>query len=158
MKLIPLILLLTLNAVAQEDKKVMEPIRLLFEGMKKSDSAMVHRAFHAQINFFTVLTDPKTNLPLLRRDEFKGFLVSIGTPHKEAYNEMIWSPKIEIDDNLAQVWGSYAFYLGKTFHHCGVDAFQLFKDATGQWKIFQLADTRQTVGCVIPAEISEQMK
>ena len=74
MKLIPLILLLTLNAVAQEDKKVMEPIRLLFEGMKKSDSAMVHRAFHAQINFFTVLTDPKTNLPLLRRDEFKGFL------------------------------------------------------------------------------------
>ena len=158
MKLLPFILLISLNTVAQEDKKVMEPINLLFEGMKKSDSAMVHRAFHSQVNFYSVVTDPRTNQPLLRSDALKGFLVSIGTPHKEVYNEMIWSPKIEIDDNLAQVWGSYAFYLGKTFHHCGVDAFQLFKDTRGQWKIFQLADTRQTVGCVIPDEVSDEMK
>ncbi len=71
---------------------------------------------------------------------------------------MIWDPKIEIDGNLAQAWTQYAFYVGKKFSHCGVDAFQLFKGTDGTWKIFQLADTRQKEGCKIPKEISEQFK
>ena len=36
------LLLLSFTARAQDDKKVMEPINAMFEGMKRGDSAMVH--------------------------------------------------------------------------------------------------------------------
>jgi len=56
------------------------------------------------------------------------------------------------------VWASYAFYLGKKFNHCGVDAFHLVKSEDGEWKIFHLADTGQKEGCNIPKKIGNQFK
>ena len=58
---------------------------------------------------------------------------------------------MRIDDNLATVWNQYAFYLGDTLHHCGVDAFQLFRSSDG-WKIIQVSDTQRTEGCEGPPE------
>ena len=160
MKLLPALLLMlsSLTAIAQEDQKVMEPINLLFEGMKKGDSAMVHSAFRPAPTFYTVSVNSKTNQPVLKVDRFVDFLKAIGAPHKDVWNEVIWSPKIEVDGNFAQVWAPYAFYANKTFSHCGVDAFHLFKDGSGKWKIFHLADTRQVAGCIVPESISSQFK
>ncbi|MEJ0055722.1 MAG: nuclear transport factor 2 family protein [Bacteroidota bacterium] len=150
--------LISITATAQEDKKVMEPIHRLFEGMKKGDSAMAHQAFRPSPTFYTVLIDSKTNQPVLKVDVFADFMKAIGTPHKDVWNELIWSPKIEIDGNFAQVWVPYGFYVNSTFSHCGVDAFHLFKDGNGQWKIFHLADTRQKQGCNVPKEVTDQLK
>jgi hypothetical protein len=58
---------------------------------------------------------------------------------------------------LAQAWCDYAFYVDKSYSHCGVDAFQLFKGKDG-WKIFHLADTRRKTGCTIPKEIQDKHK
>lgn len=139
-----------------EQVAVMEPINNLFEGMNKGDSAMVHKAFTEDVGFATIGNDKEGN-PKLTRGSLQRFLVAMGTPHKEIYSEPIWDVKIEIDGNFAQVWAKYAFYLGKELHHCGVDAFQLFKGADG-WKIFQLADTRQPEGCVVPKAIQDRFK
>ncbi len=157
-KYIFILSMLSFVANAQENDKIMEPIHQLFTAMEKGDSASAHNAFYGNPTFKTVLIDSKTNQPVLRTDGFAGFLKSIGTPHAEVYHELIWSPVVQIDGNFAQVWTPYAFYLGKTFHHCGVDAYHLFKDANGKWKIFNLTDTRQTVGCNVPKEVSEKMK
>ena len=156
MKLLPVFFMFSCSLLAQEDKKVMEPINQLFEAMKKGDSAMAHKAFHAVTKLYTVFID-KTGQPILKGEAVSGFLKAIGSPHKEVWNELIWSPKIETDGNFAQVWAPYAFYIDKTFSHCGVDAFQLFKDSSGQWKIFHLADTRQKEGCKVPGEVREQL-
>ena len=118
---------------------------------------MVHGAFHTTQTLSTVFMD-SNNQPAFKAGTLTDFLKAIGTPHKEVYNELIWSPKIEIDGNFAQVWVNYAFFAGKTFSHCGVDAFHLFKNASGQWKIFTLADTRQKIGCNVPMEVSNLMK
>jgi hypothetical protein len=64
---------------------------------------------------------------------------------------------IKIDGDFAQAWCDYAFYVGKNFSHCGVDAFQLHKTKEG-WKIFHLADTRRRSGCVVPKEIEDKFK
>lgn len=158
MKLTLVFCLLSFLTTAQDVKKVMEPVHLLFDGMKKGDSAMVRRSFHSTLTFNTVTVDLKTNEPVLRTETAEHFLKAIGTPHQEVYNELIWSPKINVDGNFAQVWVNYAFFLGKTFSHCGVDAFQLFKDAGGQWKIFSVADTRHKTGCNVPKGVSDQLK
>ncbi len=137
---------------------VMKPVKILFEGMQKGDSAMTRKAFSTSVTMATVGTD-KSGKPFIKNESsINDFLKAIGTPHAEIYNEMIWDEKISVDGNFAQVWTSYAFYLGKKFSHCGVDAFHLVKGADAEWKIFHLADTRQKEGCKIPAKISKQFE
>lgn len=154
-------LVCTLSLVAQtssEKADVMIPINNLFRGMKQGDSSIVQNAFSMKVTMATISTN-KDGTPSIRHEAtLDGFLRAVGTPHPDVWSEMIWDPKIEIDGNLAQAWTPYAFYVGKKFSHCGVDAFQLFKGTDGTWKIFQLADTRQKEGCKIPKEISEQFK
>ena len=106
----------------------------------------------------TIGTDKNRSPFINHESSINDFLKAVGTPHAEVYNEMIWDEKILIDGNFAQVWTSYAFYLGKKFNHCGVDAFHLVKSATGDWKIFHLADTRQKEGCKVPSTISKQFE
>jgi hypothetical protein len=125
--------------------------------MEKGDSAKVHSAFATQVTMATILRD-KNNTPVIRNESsIADFLKAVGTPHSEIWYEEIWSVKVQIDGDFAQAWCDYAFYVGNTFSHCGVDAFHLFKGKDG-WKIFHLADTRRKDNCSIPADIQAKHK
>lgn len=137
---------------AAEKSAVYEPINLLFTGMNRGDSAMVRKAFMPNPVMATVSNDKDGNATM-RYGDFQKFLNAVGTPHAQAWSEPVWEINIQHDGNLAQIWARYAFYVGKKFSHCGVDAFQLFKGADGKWRIFFIADTRQTEGCEVPASI-----
>ncbi|HNT50663.1 MAG TPA: nuclear transport factor 2 family protein [Cyclobacteriaceae bacterium] len=136
---------------------IMEPVVQLFTGMNKGDSALVHSAFAKEITMATVTKDKAGNLVVRRENSLAGFLKAVGTPHPEPWSEPIWNTKIEVDGNFAQVWTEYAFYVGKKFSHCGVDAFQLVNNGSG-WRIIHLADTRRTTDCKIPQSVSDQFK
>jgi len=49
-----------------------------------------------------------------------------------------------------------------TWQHFTIPASELtedlFKDGSGKWKVFHLADTRTTTGCEVPKKISDQFK
>jgi hypothetical protein len=138
--------------------EVQEPIDRLFKGMSLGDSAMVSGAFTKQVSMATITKD-KNGAPLIRfESSINDFLKAVGTPHLENWNEPIWDLKISIDGDFAQAWANYAFYVGKKFSHCGVDAFHLFKAADGKWRIFYLTDTRQKQGCDVPKRVSDQFK
>jgi hypothetical protein len=165
MKKLNLILLLLFAyagiAVGQSSKDeaaVEEVIRKLFKGMELGDSAMVHSTFYSDITMATVYKD-KTNAPRIRRESsLNEFLKAVGTPHTEVWYEEIWNVKTQIDGDFAQAWCDYAFYAGKNFSHCGIDAFHFFRTKDGSWKIFHLADTRRKEGCNIPKEIQDRRK
>jgi hypothetical protein len=142
---------------SKEDKLAIQAlIDRLFLGMSQGDSALVHSAFADAVTMATIAKD-NSGKPIIRHESsIEGFLKAVGTPHTETWNEPIWDLKINIDGNFAQAWASYAFYRGKKFSHCGVDAFELFKGVDGKWKIFHLADTRQTEGCNIPDKVSKK--
>jgi hypothetical protein len=146
------------NAQSQPNEQaVMEPIVRLFTGMNKGDSALVHSAFAKEVTMVTITKDKAGNVVVRRENSIAGFLKAIATPRTEPFSEPIWNTKIEVDGNFAQVWTDYAFYVGKKFNHCGVDAFQLVNNGSG-WKIIHLADTRRTVDCVVPTSVSDQFK
>ena len=130
---------------------VFETVVTLFDGMRAGDSAIVHSVFRDNPDIFTSSTNAEGK-SLLTRGSLQKFLKAVGTPHEVIYDEPIWDVKIEIDGNLAMVWTAYAFYAGKNFSHCGVDAFMLNKNEEG-WKIFHLTDTRQKIGCLVPDSI-----
>lgn len=155
-----IVLGISLSAQGQQDAEgmaIMQPIVRLFTGMNLGDSAMVHSAFAKEVTMATVMKDKSGNLVVRRESSIAGFLKAVGTPHPEPWSEPIWDARIEVDGTFAQVWTQYAFYVGKKFSHCGVDAFQLVNDGKG-WKIIHLADTRHTSGCNVPAAVSDQFK
>jgi len=147
----------SLKAQSTVGQAVMEPIVRLFTGMNKGDSALAHSAFASEITMATIAKDKAGNVVVRRENSIAGFLKAIATPHPEPWSEPIWNTKIEVDGNFAQIWTDYAFYVGKKFSHCGVDAFQLVNNGSG-WKIIHLADTRRTADCKIPPAIADLYK
>jgi hypothetical protein len=138
-----------------EEDAVREVITRLFTGMEKGDSAMVHSAFAKNVTSATAFRDKNKN-PVLDLDSSIGdFLKAVGTPRQETWFEEIWNVKIQVDDDFAQAWCDYAFYIDNTFSHCGVDAFHLHKGKDG-WKIFHLADTRRKEGCEVPESVKKK--
>lgn len=153
-----LILFTPALSVAQtsgEEDAVREVIHRLFRGMEKGDSAMVRAAFAEEVTLASVFRDKNMNPALRRESSLDDFLKAVGTPHQQTWYEETWGLTIQVDDDLAQAWCNYAFYLGNTFSHCGADAFQLHKGKNG-WKIFHLADTRRKEGCEVPADVKKK--
>ena len=146
----------TMGQSTAEEAAVMKPIHLLFEGMRKADSALVSKAFVRGASF--VIVDPGAEgNPQLVKSELGKFLISMARPRKEVYSEPIWDVNINIDGSLAKVWARYAFYIDRQLHHCGIDTFQLLK-VKNEWRIFHLAYTRQDKDCVVPQQIQDQYK
>lgn len=156
--ILALILLSTMTSFAQEEKAVLKPVNTLFDAMKTGDTATIHRVFHPEAVLFTVVKDQASGIPGLRKETLKDFLQAVGKPRKDVYNELTWGEKVFIDGDFAQVWTDYAFYINTTFHHCGVDAFQMIRNKEGNWLIYGLSDTRRKEGCVVPDHIQKLMK
>jgi hypothetical protein len=134
------------TVLAQNDEAaVKETVNRLFEGMKKSDTALIRSAFSISPILQTVLKN-KEGKVAVETEPLDSFLVAIATPHAQTYDERITFDVIKIDGELAIVWAPYKFYLGDKFSHCGVDAFQLVR-INNDWKIQYLIDTRRRQGC-----------
>ena len=134
--------LITVNAFAQPDENaIKQTINSLFKGMKKGDTSLIRQAFYSESILQSVVRnrDGKT---VVLTEPLDSFLVAISQPHQEAYDERISFDLIRVDADLAMVWAPYKFYIGERLNHCGVDVFQLIRQAD-QWKILYLVDTRR---------------
>jgi hypothetical protein len=136
---------------SSDEAEVLAVVEALFGGMRAADSSAVRSTLHPETRLVAVAEGEGG--PVLRAESMDGFVAAVGTPHEETWDERIWDPEVRIDGRLATVWVPYAFYLGETFSHCGIDAFQLYESADG-WRIFQIADTRRREGCEIPEAVS----
>jgi hypothetical protein len=132
------------SAQSADEQEVLKPIRRLFDGMRKADTAMVRSAFHPDVSFMS--TGARNGETVVRKESLDNFVKVIGTPRPEMLDERVWNEKVLIDGPLASAWMDYALFIGTRFSHCGVDAFQLVKMSDG-WKIIAIADTRRTEGC-----------
>jgi len=128
-----------------EEQAVKTNIQKLFDGMRAGDSSMVSAVFHPEIRMQTVMEkDGKT---ILHNGSAEKFLNAVGTPHEIVWDERIMSYEIKVDADMATAWTEYAFYAGEKFSHCGVNAFQFFKDDEKGWLITQIIDTRRKENC-----------
>jgi ketosteroid isomerase-like protein len=147
--LFPCLLLLCQRLAAQTDDErtaIIATIQKLFDGMRAGDSAAVRSVFDPSARLQTTYTS-REGVPSLRTETIDGFVAAIGTPHDEVWDERIWSYDVRIDGLLATAWTEYTFNAGEKMSHCGVNAFQLFKTAGGDWKIIQITDTRRRTNC-----------
>lgn len=120
-------------------------VKLFFEYMNNSDTAMLRSIVHPDIKLLTTYTD-KEGKPQLHEDEFNDFLSSIASIKGVEWQEKIDNVQVQRDGNLVQVWMDYTFIYKGVVSHCGVNTMQLFYDGSN-WKVIYIADTRRKRGC-----------
>ena len=128
------------------EEEVRATIDRLFDGMRAGDGTMVASVFHEGATLGRA-TDTG-----FRRSSIEGFVQAVGAPHEQVWDEKIWDVKIHIDGRLATAWMEFAFFLGDTLSHCGVNAMTLYK-ADDAWKIVHLEDTNRGKECDLPADL-----
>ena len=144
-----LLVILTIAAIrteAQNDESAVKAvINNLFEGMRKTDTALLRSVFTSQPILQTVARNREGKVSI-RSENLDSFVVSVARPRKEVLDERISFETVKVDGDLAIAWTPYKFYLGDQFSHCGVNSFQLVK-LEGVWRIQYLIDTRRRQGC-----------
>jgi hypothetical protein len=135
----------TRSFAQSDDAAIKQTINSLFDGMRRSDTAMIRSAFAPQGSLQTVLKN-RDGKVIIRSEPLDSFIAFIGKPHKEVYDERITFETLKVDGDLAIAWTPYRFYVNEKFSHCGVDSFQLVK-LNGEWKIYYLIDTRRKQDC-----------
>lgn len=134
-------------ASAQDEEEAVKiTILRFFEGMKKSDSAMIRSAVSATAVLQTIVTD-KQGKTVVSTEDMTAFIMAVTRPHDQVYDERIRFDVVRVDAALALAWIPYRFYVGDTFKHCGVNSFQLVK-LDGAWKIQYIIDTRRKADCL----------
>jgi hypothetical protein len=142
MKNIVLILFLLLGFSGKAQKEdVQKTIETFFEGFHAKDTVKIKSTCSEKLIVQSISESPKGNK--FSEESPKEFYVSMATiPADVKFEERILSYHIQVDGTMANVWTPYEFYINGKFSHKGVNAFTLFKDATG-WKIVHLIDTRR---------------
>lgn len=141
--------LIIFNLSAQDSEKavVQQTIETFFDGFHNQDSIQIKNTVSNDIVLQTISQDESGNT-LVKTQDFSGFLKSIvGIPNTKKFEEVIKDYSIQIDGPMANAWTSYEFRIDDTFHHCGVNSFQLVKDSYEGWQIIYLIDTRRKEDC-----------
>lgn len=132
--------------------EVLAVVQQLFDGMRAGDSTAVRGVFTDTARMQSVQQEEE-NL-VLREGSVDRFVEAVGRPRDAVWDERIWDPIVRVDGPMAMAWTPYAFYLGDTLSHCGVNAFHLIR-REGGWSVFYLVDTRRQ-DCEIPAEVRKE--
>lgn len=68
------------------------------------------------------------------------------TPDHDPFIEMYWNPQVQVRGPFAQVWSPYVLRDNGKIVHCGINAYQLVKDA-GAWKINSALSSMEPDAC-----------
>ncbi len=122
----------------------MTAINALFAGMAAKSAPAIGAALHADATMTAAAEEPDGSRAISHstRDQF----LARFTPGPERLEERLYDPAIEIDGDIAMVWGRYDFLIDGKIHHCGYDHFDLVREG-GQWKILNVTWSQRTTGC-----------
>ncbi|OYY77494.1 MAG: hypothetical protein B7Y43_10625 [Sphingomonas sp. 28-62-20] len=123
---------------------VMAPVNAVFAAIAAGDGEMLRPMLRADGNLFVASEgeDGSRKITHLTMADFMARLKP-GGPKLE---ERLYDPAIEIDGDIALVWGRFNFYIDGKLHHCGYDHFDLVREG-GNWKIANITYSSRMTGC-----------
>lgn len=129
-----------------EEGAVIAPITRLFAAMAAKDGA----AILAQVRpdgRVTGVVQPADPATPIRSGGWTDFAARFKPGEGPVLEERLTgTPAVEIDGDVAMVWGRYDFLIDGKVHHCGYDHFDLVRDG-GRWKIANISYSTRTTGC-----------
>ncbi|MDX5985324.1 nuclear transport factor 2 family protein [Sphingomonas echinoides] len=128
---------------ATEEAQVMAPVTVLLNGIAARDAVAIGEALRPDASA-TIATEQAGASTITHKTRAE--LLARFTPGPERFQERLGDPAIEIDGDIAMVWGPYTFLIDGKVHHCGYDHFDLVRE-NGRWKIQNLTWSSRTTGC-----------
>ena len=126
-----------------DEKRVVAVAEALFDAMRSKDTAALRRLLLPEARLMAV--DERQSPGTVTFSDRDQFVERIASSEVEL-QERMWSPKVEIDGNIASIWTPYDFHLDGAFSHCGVDGFHMVR-VGGEWKIAYITYNRRVEGC-----------
>jgi hypothetical protein len=154
--MIPVLLLLALqsadrlppaNPVPYSDPaaaSVMAPIDAMFRGLAAHDGAAILAQVRPEGGATVALEQPDGTRSI-RHLSWSEFTAGV-KPGPDRLEEKMIDTAIEVDGDIAMVWGPYTFTVNGKVHHCGVNHFDLVRDG-GSWKVLNVTWSQRTTGC-----------
>ena len=132
----------TVPLSAQTDRAaILKVVDNVFTGMRTRDTTLMRAQFSPNARLAGVSgTGAQAKHTL---DDPSGWIGAVGKGSGPSWDERIFDPVVQVDENIAHVWTYYEFWRGSTLSHCGYDSFFLVRLNDG-WKIGQVADSRRT--------------
>jgi len=127
---------------AAEEQAVLAPINQLFAAFEAGDSSGVLRVVYPDGRVTAVGTLRTGNG--LRQESWTQFAARLKPG--EGFQESISDPAIEIDGDIAMVWAPFVVRVGGKVGNCGVDHFDLVRQA-GAWKVMNISFSSRTTDC-----------
>lgn len=134
---LPLLLL----ALTPQEQEIVSTVQKLFDAMAAHDGVAAKSLTIAEGRVFALRAtgDPAASISL---EQFATRLPTI----QGRILERMWHPQVRVDGSLATLWAPYDFHRDGKRTHCGTDAVDLVKTASG-WKISGIQYTVVTEGC-----------
>lgn len=129
---------------ASEEAAVLAPVNALFAAIAARDGAAL-AGLSAGTGTITVAAEKPDGSRTVTHRTWAEMAAGM-KPGPERYEERLISPAVEIDGDIAMVWGHYVFMIDGKPHHCGVDHFDLARKDSG-WKIVNATWSSRTTGC-----------
>ena len=124
------------------EQEVLAPIDGVLGALRVGDAAAMMRFVYAAGR--VTATGTRSTSSGLRQQSWTEFAARV-TPAM-AFDETINDPAIEVDGDVAMVWAPYVVRVGGKIANCGIDHFDLVREA-GAWKVMNLTFSSRTVGC-----------
>jgi hypothetical protein len=130
---------------ASAEDSVRAAVAALFTGMKDADAGEIRQAFtdSALLQDPSINKDGKVEVRTISAARFAAIINGLG---KGVADERIHIDFLRVDGPMALVWAPYTFFFKGSYHHCGVDTFQLVRTDQG-WKIQYVMDTERKNAC-----------
>lgn len=125
-----------------EKEAIKSVIFKLFIGFEKNDTNIVAQTLHKNVRFKAI--DLRKNPASISDSDYQKMMIGVAKSKStsEIWQEIPSKFKIKIDNQMANVWVNYKFYIGGKYSHKGIDNFILYKEKN-QWKIIFLSYTRR---------------
>jgi len=129
---------------ASSVQAVLAPIYTLFAALEAHDPEMIRPLLidGATITVADALPDGSRRVHRLPFADWASRLSGA----TQQYRETMPNPAVEIDGDVALVWGFYTFTVDGRFNHCGVNHFSMVRQ-DGEWKVADLAFSTRTTDC-----------
>ncbi len=123
---------------------VMAPIDAMFRGLAAHDPAAILAQVRPE-GGATVALEKPDGARSVRHLSWQAFAAGV-KPGPDRLEEKLTDAVIEVDGDIAMVWGPYTFTVNGKLSHCGVDHFDLIREA-GAWKVLNVTWSQRTTGC-----------
>ena len=158
---------------ASEEGQVIAPVQRLFDALAANDLAAIlaevrsdgratavvekadgttavttthHHRHHHYYHYPLPLPMSSPITTAVTTSDWPAFAAKLGKPGPKLAETFTGMPAIEIDGNIAMVWGSYTFTVDGKPSHCGTNHVDLVRDG-GRWRINNITWTQRTTGC-----------